>query len=75
LNPHLPGFGDLAPIRWLIPMKMKTAPGILSLGRLPYGGLVAYMATVLVLRAASSCEDGFMYPLRFATVRNVMNPW
>jgi hypothetical protein len=54
---------------------MKTAPGILSLGRLPYGGLVAYMATVLVLRAASSCKDGFMYPLRFETVQNVMNPW
>jgi len=27
---------------------------------LPYTGLQAYVATVLVLRAASSCEDGFM---------------
>jgi hypothetical protein len=54
---------------------MKNRPGILSLGRLPYSGLLAYMATVLVLRAASSCEDGFMYPLRFETVQNVMDPW
>ena len=53
----------------------ETAPGTLSPGRLPYGGLVAYMATVLVLRAASSCEDGFIYPARFAAVQNVMNPW
>ena len=33
LNPHLPGFGDRAPIRWLIPKKMKTAPGYC-----PWGG-------------------------------------
>jgi hypothetical protein len=25
LNPHLPGFGDRAPIRWLIPVEKKTA--------------------------------------------------
>jgi hypothetical protein len=47
-----------------------TVPGAVA-----YGGLVAYMATVLVLRAASSCKDGFIYPLRFETVQNVMNPW
>ena len=57
------------------PLENENRPGILSLGRLPYSGLLAYMATVLVLRAASSCEDGFMYPLRFETVQNVMNPW
>ena len=25
MNPHLPGFGDRAPIRWLIPREKKTA--------------------------------------------------
>lgn len=25
LNPHLPGFGDRAPIRWLIPREKKAA--------------------------------------------------
>ena len=63
------------PIRWLIPIHNETAPGLGSLERLPYGGLVAYMATVLALRAASSCEDGFMHPYRFAAVQNIMNPW
>ena len=74
LNLHLPGFGDQVPIRWLIPINNETARDRFP-GRLPYGGLVAYMATVLALRAASSCDDGFMHPYRFGAVQNVMDPW
>ena len=69
----MPGFGDQVPIRWLIPINNETAPGS-GPWAVAYGGLVAYMATVLALRAASSCDDGFMHPYRFAAVQNIMNP-
>lgn len=47
----------------------------LSLGRLPSRALAGYVATVPMLRTASGCEDGSIYPSLFAAVRNVMASW
>ena len=56
------------------PQVKENRPQVQSLGRLPCGGLVAYMATVLMLRAAWDCEHGICRP-RFAAVQNVICPW
>jgi hypothetical protein len=56
------------------PQGKENRPQVQSLGRLPGSGLVAYMATVLMLRAAWDCKRG-IFPACFSAVQNVMNPW
>ena len=73
VEPAFARFGDRVPIRWLIPMKMKPPRGF------PRGGCAhmawrPYVTTIPVLRAALSCDDGFIHPYRFAAAQNVMLP-
>ena len=75
LNPHFAGFGDRLPIRWLIPKQAKTAPrGFPWDGcrQVPPG---AYTTTIRPIKAAASCETGFMYPARLGVCRIVISPW
>jgi len=57
------------------PYVTENRPSGLSLGRLPSRALAGYVATVPMLRTASGCEDGSIYPSLFAAVRNVMASW
>jgi hypothetical protein len=82
-NPHSAGFGDRPPSRWLIPMKMKTAPRGFPLGRSPSAPPRGYLATIPFLgwlssrsMAAPDSEHGFSYPCCVAfACQNVMSPW
>lgn len=74
VEPAFAGFGDRVPIRWLIPMEKKTAPGF------PGGGCTnmacrPYVTTIPVLSAALSCDNGVIHPYRFAAARNIMPLW
>ena len=53
------------------PQINENRPGNIP-GAVAFFGLMPQVTTVLVLRASSRCEHGFIYPSRFALFRNVI---
>ena len=75
LNPHLAGFGDRLPIRWLIPKQTKTAPRGFPRGGCRQVPPRAYTTTIRPIKAAASCETGCIYPARPGACRIVIYSW